>query len=156
MPTFPGPSGGTTPVLSNASPIALSKPGDYVYLSGVLSASATQLPVSDSNVAFENYAGASIAVELPQAENAGPPAVGIEVRCNGAPGAGESIAIQEADTHADGLFITPTNTAYTINAFNSNNAARADLSPTGGKFLRIYRTQGGNAVGVTIKVTRMG
>lgn len=155
MPQFPGPANGTTFVQSNASPIALAKPGDYVYLSGVLAAAATQLPVADNNVTFENYAGASIAVELPQGEGQPAPSVGVEVLCNGAPGSGESIAIQEADTHADAFFVTPSNPAYTISAFGSNNNARADLSPTGGKFLRINRTRGANAVGVTIKVTRM-
>jgi hypothetical protein len=60
------------------------------------------------------------------------------------------------DTHADGLFITPTNAAYTISSFNSSNAARSDLSPTGGKYLRVSRTKGSNAVACTVKVTRLG
>lgn len=156
MPSFPGAAGGTAPVLSNASPIALAKPGEYCYLFGVLASTATQLPVNDSNVTTENLAGASIAVELPHAENAGPPAVSVEVLCASAPGSGESIVIQEADTHADALFITPSNAAYTINSFNTYGAARADLIPTGGKFLRVSRTKGANAVGVTVKVTRLG
>jgi hypothetical protein len=158
MPNFPGTPGGTTFVASNASPIAIAKPGDYVYVFGLLAASATQLPVNDTNVAFEAAPGApqaSIAVELPCAENAPPPMVCVEVLTNGAPGAGESIAIQEADTHADGFFITPTNPAYTIATFNSNNAARADISPTGGKFLRVQRTAGANAVGAKVKITRL-
>jgi hypothetical protein len=156
MPSFPGAAGGTSPVLSNASPIVLAKPGDSCYLFGTLAASATQLPVNESNVANENLAGASIAVELPDAENAGPPAISVEVIFAAVPGAGESIAIQEADTHADGFFITPSNAAYTINSFNANNAARSDLSPTGGKYLRVNRTRGANAVAGTVKVTRLG
>lgn len=158
MPNFPGPANGTTPVLSNASPIALHK-GESVYLFGVLSASATQLPVNDSNVTFETPAAspqASIAVCLVGAEEGSPPPmVTVEVLTNGAPGAGETIAIQEADTHADAFFITPIAAAYTITSFNANNAARSDLSPTGGKYLRVLRTKGANAVGATVKVTRL-
>jgi hypothetical protein len=156
MPNFPGAAGGTTPVLSNASPIVLAKPGDSCFLFGVLAATATQLPVTDANVATENLAGASIAVGLPQQEEGGPPAVSVEVICAAAPGSGESIVVQEADTHADGCFIMPNNAAYTINSFNTYNVARADLSPTGGKYLRVSRTKGANAVALTVKVTRLG
>jgi hypothetical protein len=159
MPSFPGPANGTSFVQSNASPIALSKPGDYCYVLGQLAASATQLPLADNNVAFEaapaGATEASIAVELPGADNAGPPMVSIEVLYSGVPGAGESIQIQEADTHADAFFITPSNANYTINAFNANNVARVDLSPTGGKFMRVLRTKGANAVGGTVKITRL-
>lgn len=155
MPKFPGVAGGTTFVQSNASPIALQKPGDYCYVVGLLAAGATQLPVCDANVATENFAGASIAVELPGAEGQSAPAISVEVVCAGAPGSGESIAIQEADTHADANFITPTNTAYTISSFSATNVARSDLIPTGGRFTRISRTQGANAVGITVKITRL-
>lgn len=158
MPSFPGPAAGTTPVLSNASPIGLVTPGDSCYVIGQLAAGATQLPVCDSNVAFESTAAAtesSIAVALAGRETQGPAAVSVEIAYSGVPGAGESIQIQEADTHADAFFITPSNATYTISAFNANNVARVDLSPTGGKFLRVLRTKGANAVGCTVKITRL-
>lgn len=160
MPNFPGPLNGLVPVQSNASPIALARPGDSCYLFGVLASTATQLPVNDSNIAFEAApagAGAqgSIAVLLAAAEDAPAPAVAIEIVFPSAPGAGESIAIQEADTHGDGFFITPSNPAYTVTSFNANGVARVDLSPTGGKFMRVARTKGANAVGCTVKITRL-
>lgn len=159
MPNFPGPAAGTAPFINNASPIALVRPGESCYLFGQLAASATQLPVNDTNVAGEAASAvspqASIAVLLPAAEQSGPPAVSVEVAYPSAPGAGESIAIQEADTHADAFFITPSNPVYTISAFSTTNVARVDLSPTGGKFLRVTRTKGANAVTCTVKVTRL-
>jgi hypothetical protein len=159
MPDYPGADGSFVPVASNASPIALQK-GESAYLIGLLAAGSTQLPVNEGNVAFEpasvDAAEPSLAVCLQAgAESMPPPMVCVEVRFNGAPGAGEIIAIQEADTDADGYYITPSNANYTINAFNANNAARVDLSPTGGKFLRLLRTKGANAVGCIAKVTRL-
>jgi hypothetical protein len=158
MPKFPGAVGGTSFVQSNASPITLKNPGDSAYVYGLLAASATQLPVCEANVAFEAApaaAQASIAVLLAAIESGAPPAVAVEILYAAAPGAGEIIAIQEADTHADAFFITPSNGAYTVNAFNANNGARVDLSPTGGKFMRVLRTPGANAVGCTVKITRL-
>lgn len=156
MPAYPGAANGTVSAKSNLSPIALQK-GESCYVSGQLAAGSTQLPVNDGNVASENFAGASIAVNLQAGDEAQPPPmVCVEVWFpTGAPGAGESIAIQEADTDADAFYITPTNTAYTISSFNANNVARADLSPTGGKFMRISRTRGANAIGAVIKITRL-
>lgn len=155
MPPYPGAAGSFVSAKSNVGPIALQK-GESHYVVGTLAASATQLPVNDGNVTFENFAGASEAVNLESQAGDAPPSVSVEILFNGAPGAGESIAIQEAETDADGFYITPSNTTYTINAFNANNAARADLSPTGGKFMRINRTRGANAVGCTVKITRLG
>lgn len=159
MTAYPGAAGSFVPVPGPVSGQILGR-GESAYVLGQLAASATQLPINDTNVAFEAApAGAtenSISVNLgavPDAE--GPPMVCVEIHCNGAPGAGETFAIQEADTDADGFYITPTNAAYTVTTFNVNNAARVDLSPTGGKFLRVQRTKGANAVGCTVKVTRL-
>jgi|SRR5579859_837806 len=155
MPAYPGVAGSFVSAKSNFGPIALQK-GESHYVVGALAAGATQLPVNDGNVTFENFAGASEAVNLESQQGDTAPAVSVEVLFNGAPGAGEVIAIQEAETDADGFYITPSNATYTINAFNANNAARADLAPTGGKFMRITRTRGANAVGCTVKITRLG
>jgi len=157
MPNYPGAAGATVPVQSNASPIALQK-GESVYVFGVLAAGATQLPVNDNNVAFEAASALaiqpSIAIDLQPSETNAPPMVCVEVHTNGTPGAAESIAVQEADTDADGFYITPTNAAYTI-AVGASGFARSDLSPTGGKFMRVSRTKGANAVGATVKITRL-
>jgi hypothetical protein len=159
MPSYPGTSGTFVPAASNLSPIALQK-GESAYVLGVLASTATQLPVNEGNVAFEAAPAvasqASIAVNLQPTEGASPPPmVTVEIRYNGAPGASEQIEIQEADTDADAWFITPTNAAYTVTSFNANNVARVDLSPTGGKFMRVKRTKGANAVGCTVKITRL-
>jgi hypothetical protein len=158
MPPYPGTAGSFVPAPTNASPIALQR-GESVFVLGQLAASATQLPVTDTNVTFEAApAGAtvaSIACNLQCTSEGGTaPGIYVEVHCNGAPGAAESIAIQEADTDADGFYITPSNAAYTISSFNANNAARSDLIPTGGKFVRVLRTKGANAVGITVKISR--
>src|SRR3972149_137968 len=63
MPSFPGPANGKTFVASNASPIAL-KPGDSVYVFGQLAATATQLPVNDTNADFEAAAAPPAAAPL--------------------------------------------------------------------------------------------
>jgi len=155
MPAYPGVAGSFVSAKSNVSPITLQK-GESHYVVGALAAGATQLPVTDLNVANENFAGPSVAVNLlPGAQGDPVPAVSVEVQFSGAPGAGESIAVQEADTDADGFFITPAAIAYTISAFTANNAARVDFFTTGGKFLRVNRTRGANALGCTIKMTRL-
>src|SRR3972149_5561972 len=158
MPSFPGPANGKTFVASNASPIAL-KPGDSVYVFGQLAATATQLPVNDTNADFEaapaDAAVASIAVQLPGAENLGAPAISVQFETNGAPGAGEQFEVQEADTHAGAYFITPANPAFTVSSFTANNLARVDLSPIGGKFVCVKRPKGANAVSAKVKITRL-
>lgn len=159
MPNYPGAAGSLVSAKSNASPIALQK-GESHYVVGSLAASATQLPINDGNVAFEAASAlavqASIAVNLQTMDDDPAPGVSVEIAFSAAPGAGESIAIQEADTDADGFYITPSNATYTVATFQANNTARADLIPTGGKFLRISRTKGANAVSATVKVTRLG
>jgi hypothetical protein len=157
MPSYPGAVGSFVPAVSNLSPITAQK-GEGVYVLGQLAAGATQLPVNDNNVAFEAAAGAiqnSIAVDLqPTLEDSPAPGIFVEIHYNGAPGAGEIIEVQESDTDADGFYITPTAATYTVNTFNANNAARTDLIPTGGRFVRVRRTKGANAVGCTVKVSR--
>ena len=143
---------------SNVSPIALQK-GESVYVVGTLAAGATQLPLSDNNVADEAApAGASIpsiAVNLqPGFEGMPAPMVCVEIAFPSAPGASEQIEIQEADTDIDLAYITPSAAAYTVTTF-TNNRARVDLSPTGGKFMRVKRTKGANAVGCRVKITRL-
>lgn len=156
MPAYPGAAGARVSVQSNLSPIALQK-GESHYLFGVAAAGITQLPLNENNVATENLAGASIAVALPMGqEGAAVASVSVEVIFpTGAPGAGESIVVQEADTDADAFYITMAAAAYTINSFNANNAARSDLFTTGGKFLRVSRTKGANNIPVLVRVTRL-
>jgi hypothetical protein len=156
MPQYPGIAGATVPVQSNASPIALQK-GEYVYVFGVLSSTATQLPVNDTNVASETLVAgtASIAVDLQAQMGDPPPMVCVELHFDGAPGAFE-VDIQEADTDADAFYILPSATAYTVNVVvAATQNARVDLSPTGGKFMRLLLKTLTNAVKVRAKITRL-
>lgn len=156
MPNYPGTANSFVPTASNLSPIALQK-GESVYVFGILAAGATQLPVNDLNVTGESPAPpqASIAVNLQAGDEAQPPPmVCIEGRFSGAPGA-FNVQIQEADTDADGYYVTPSNTAYTVTAVGANQNFRVDLSPTGGKFMRILLSSRTNAVAFTCKVTRL-
>lgn len=155
MAPYPGAAGSFTQVNSNQSPVELSK-GQYHYLLAKGAAGETQLyntqPTFETTV---NATEASQAVVLTSQEGNPAPSVSVEISYASAPGAGETIAIQEADTDADAFYITPSNPAYTVSSFNSNNVARVDLSPTGGKFMRVLRTPGANNVGCRVKVTRM-
>ena len=98
MPLYPGVVGATVPVASNASPIVLQR-GEYAYVFGVLAASATQLPIVDTNVAVEKVAGQaaaqvinSIAANLQAPEPGQPqPLVTVEISFAAAPGAGEPL-----------------------------------------------------------------
>lgn len=156
MPNYPGTAGSFVPAASNVSPIALQK-GESVYVFGILSAGASQLPITDATVTGEQPAPpqASIAVNLqPGDEAQPPPMVTVEGRFSGAPGA-FNVQIQEADTDADGFYITPANAAYTVTVVNSNQAFRVDLSPTGGKFLRGLLSSRTNGVTLTLKFTRL-
>lgn len=156
MPSYPGASGATVPVASNASPIALQK-GESVYVFGALSATATQLPINDNNVVSETIAAgtASIAVNLQPMDSNMTPMVTVELHFDGAPGAFE-LDIQEADTDADAFYILMSATAYTINVVNAaTQNARVDLSPTGGKFMRVFLKTLTNAVKIRVKLTRL-
>jgi hypothetical protein len=157
MPLYPGALGATAPVTSNISPIALQK-GESCYVWGTLAAGATQLPVNDTNVAVEEVAAgtASIAVNLQAGfEGMPPPMVCIEVHFDSTPGVAE-IDVQEADTDADAFYITPVAAAYTlvpttVSPFNN----RIDLSPTGGKFMRLFMKTLPNDADVWAKITRL-
>jgi hypothetical protein len=155
MPNYPGAANATASAASNLSPISLSK-GDSHYVFGVLAAGATQLPINDGNVAGETPAApqASIAVQLQAQDGGPPPMVTVEGRFSGAPGA-FNVQIQEADTDADAFYITPSNAAYTVTAVGTQNTFRVDLSPTGGKFVRVLLSTRGNAVAFTCKITRL-
>lgn len=157
MPAYPGVAVATVPVASNVSPIALQK-GESCYVWGKLKAGATQLPVSDTTVAVEAIlaGAASIAVNLqPGNESQPPPMATVEIHFDGAPGVAE-IDVQEADTDADAFYITPAAAAYTIVPTATGNFnTRADLSPTGGKFMRLFMKTLPNAVNVWAKITRL-
>ncbi len=84
-----------------------------------------------------------------------PPMVTVELHFSGAPGVFE-LDIQEADTDADAFYILPSAAAYTVSAVNATTQnARADLSPTGGKFLRVFMKTLTNAVNCWVKITRL-
>lgn len=156
MSNYPGAANATTPAAADLAGVIGLEKGDTQYLFGVLAASATQLPVQDLNVAGETPAApqASIAVCLEPSETNASPMVTVEGVFSGAPGA-FSVQIQEADTLADGCFITPTNAAYTVTTVNTNQVFRIDLSPTGGKFMRALIASRTNAVSLKLKVTRL-
>jgi hypothetical protein len=157
MPSYPGAPGAVVPVASNLSPIALQK-GESCYVFGVLSATATQLPVNEGNVAVEEVpAGtASIAVNLQAgSESQPPPMLCIEIHFDSDPGVAE-IDVQEADTDADAFYITMSNANYTIVPTRTGNInTRVDLNPTGGKFLRLFVKTLPNDADMWAKITRL-
>ncbi len=166
MAQYPGASGATAPAKSNISPIALHQSESH-YVFGKLASGATQLPIQDGNVAGEATGVlpyASVAVNLQMSNVNAQPMVCIEVAfvlattgLPSAPGAFE-VDIQEADTDADAAYFTPTNANYTINTVNATSQrVRVDLSPTGGKFMRLSVKTLTNAATVNIlgKITRL-
>jgi hypothetical protein len=155
MSNYLGVASATVPVVSSNSGMNLCK-GESQYVFGVLAAGSTQLPVNDNNVAGEQPAApqASISVNLEGQMGDPPPMVTVEGRFSGAPGA-FGVQIQEADTDADAFYITPAAAAYTVTAVNANNVFRVDLSPTGGKFMRILLASRTNAVNFTAKITKL-
>jgi hypothetical protein len=157
MGLYPGATNAIVPVISNASPIALQK-GESCYVWGVLAAGATQLPINEGNVAVEEVAQgtASIAVNLqPGFEGMPPPMVCIEIHFDSTPGVFE-VDVQEADTDADAFYILPAAAAYTISAVNAVTFnVRVDLSPTGGKFMRLFMKTEPNDSDCWAKITRL-
>jgi hypothetical protein len=152
VPKYPGAAGSFT--LSPVPPTDL-EPGIPLYLFGVLAATATALPVNDTNVVGETITApeASIAFTvLGRPAGSPPPAMSFEFTFGGAPGA-FNIQIQEADTDCDNAYITPTNAAYTTTAVTANNVARVDLIPTGGRFMRVLVTTLTNPVTLKAKAT---
>jgi hypothetical protein len=79
----------------------------------------------------------------------------VELRFPSTPGAGGKVEVQEADTDADGFYLTPSTAAYTIDVSGGATVFRVDLSPTGGKFMLLKYTKGANNVGLTGKITRL-
>jgi hypothetical protein len=157
MGLYPGVLGATVPVQSNLSPIALAR-GESAYVWGVLAATATQLPINEGNVAVEEVAAgtASLAVNIAGGEIEGAvPTVLIEIHFDVDPGVAE-IDVQEADTDADAFYILPTAAAYTVVPTRTGNInTRVDLSPTGGKFLRLFMKTLPNDADCWAKVTRI-
>lgn len=152
MPAYPGVAGATVPVNSNLSPIALDR-GESCHVFSTVGVHATQLPANANDETI--LAGtASIAVCLNPVDAAPLPMVCIELHFSAAPGAFE-LDIQEADTDADAWYITPSNSAYTVTAVNSNNNARVDLAPTGGRFMRVFMKTLTNVVNTRVKLTRL-
>jgi hypothetical protein len=150
MPAFPGVVGSST---VQAALCSLGR-GEAVYLFGTAPAAQA---IDDSNVVNETIlAGiASVSVALTSPCGGPSPMVCIEIAFSAAPGTFE-IDIQEADTNADAAFITPTNVAYTVTAvITATNRARVDLSPTGGKFIRVFVKTLTNAVTTRCKITRL-
>jgi hypothetical protein len=163
MPSYPNPQGSNAPP-GPAGPFArpLNR-GQSIFLFGL---PATTPPViSDSNLLGEEVVAgeASISVCLATGEPAqSPPMVCVEIfwcippgLTPAAPGAFE-IDIQEADTDADACYILPANAAYKITAVSAvTQRARVDLSPTGGKFMRVLVASFTNDVDLVVKISRL-
>jgi hypothetical protein len=139
------------------SPVALGL-GESVYVWGKLASTYTQTPINETNIASELIIAnvASIAVNLSPLGSGSTPMVTVEIQFDANPGTFE-IDVQEADTDADGFYITPTSGTYTIAAVNSTTfVVRADFSPTGGKFFRLFmKTLEVATVKVRGKITRL-
>jgi hypothetical protein len=154
MPSFPGLPGSSVvqPALCSLGV------GDSVYVFGVApTGQGAGNAIDDTNVVSETLlagvASGSVALVLPR--GGAPPMVTLDLAFSGAPGAFE-LDIQEADVNCDADFILPSNSAYAVIAVNaSSQRARVDLSPTGGKFLRVYLKTLTNAVNVKVKISRL-
>lgn len=140
------------------------KPGDSFWLFGLLIAPNAG-GVDDALIKGEQPVAGTSSIPVcitPCVQGAGVPLITFEFSfyatgtlVPAAPGAFE-IDIQEADTDADAFYILPTNTAYTVTAVNATTQkARVDLSPTGGKFLRVKLVTRTNAVDLVAKVSRL-
>jgi hypothetical protein len=143
------------------------KPGDSMWMFGIVPAAnaggADDKLILGEQPAVPAAGVASIPACITSPVQGGPPpmvtfefsfyATGTLVPA--APGAFE-IDIQEADTDADAFYIQPTNAAYKVTAVNATTQkARVDLSPTGGKFIRVLLLTRTNAVDFVAKVTRL-
>jgi hypothetical protein len=114
--------------------------------------------ISDTNVMIEEIAAgiASLSVCLSTGRPfSGPPAVTVEIHFDSDPGVAE-IDIQEADTDADAFYITPAAGAYTVVPTRTAQfVTRVDLSPTGGKFMRLYMKTLPQDADVWAKISRL-
>jgi hypothetical protein len=171
VPNYYGQAAGTVPGIGVGGvalqpiqqPTAL-EPGDSVWLFGVVPA-ANAGGAADALIKGEQPAinTASIPICItPPSQGGGSPMVTFEFSfyatgtlVPAAPGAFE-IDIQEADTDADAFYILPTNAAYKVAAVvAATNKARVDLSPTGGKFMRVLLLTRANGVDLVAKATRL-
>ncbi len=154
MPAYPGPQGSKVALQPPQAPSIM--PGDTVFAFGT--ATDANNRVSDQNVTAEAPVSgtASIAVCLSGAQmSSPPPMVTVELNFASTPGVAE-VDIQEADTDGDAFYITPTNSAYTIvPTTTAPFITRVDLSPTGGKFLRLYVKTSPNTAKLIAKITRL-
>jgi hypothetical protein len=154
MPPFPGAPGSAVvqPALCSLGP------GDFAYVFGIPpTAQGSSNAIDDTNVVLETIlagiASGSVAFSIKGGGT--PPMVCVELTFSAAPGAFE-LDIQEADTNSDASFILPTNANYTVNTVNAlTQKFRIDLSPTGGKFMRVYMKTLTNAVKCSVKITRL-
>lgn len=157
MPAYPGAALATVPL---AQAVTALYPGQSIYLFGVPTVTTAPVPpLDDTNVAFETVTAgeSSISVSLATGLPGNPPPmVCVEISFSAAPGAFE-LDIQEADTDADAFYILMTaNSAYKVTSVNATTfIARADLSPTGGKFMRVTIPTLTNAVKCKVKLTRL-
>lgn len=93
---------------------------------------------------------ASVAVQLERISHSSYPfGASFQVKFSGAPGVFE-VDIQAADTDADGDYVT----VASIAAVGSSNVTRYDMTNLWPKFVRALVKTLGNAVNVTVLVTR--
>lgn len=177
MSSYYGKPGGTVPRIGQVQagfpagiPLGASqgptdlKAGDSAWLFGIVPA-ANAGGADDALILGEQPAAgtASIPISISVPTQGGPPpmitfefsfyATGTLVPA--APGVFE-IDIQEADTDADAFYILPAAAAYTVNAVvAATQKARVDLSPTGGKLMRILLKTRTNAVDLVAKASRL-
>ncbi len=158
MPAYPGVAGATVPAVTGVPVVGLY-PGQSCFLFGVPTSTTPPIPpLDDSNITYEEVpAGtASIAVSLAGGvDSHGPAAVAVQIQFDSAPGTFE-IDVQEADTDADAFYVTMSATAYQITSVNATTfIARADFSPTGGKFMRLFVKALANDADLIAKLTRL-
>jgi hypothetical protein len=133
-------------------------PGTSAYLFGTRK--TAQLPPASDNVSFETPGAGQASIPVDMGSQGGAnvsivPNVGLELIFNANPGA-FNIQVQEADTDADGCFITPAPAAFTITAATQVGAfwvARVDLGTIGSGLVRLLCSANPNAVGILAKLT---
>ncbi len=155
MPPYHGAANSFTPSGPGGPFASVLRRGQSAYLFGL----PTKTPpiISDANLTLETVAAGTASIPLCIASGEpsnSPPMITVELRFSGAPGAFE-LDVQEADTDADGFYVTPSAVAYQVTAVDANQVARVDLSPTGGKFLRVLMKTLTNAVNTSVKVSRL-
>ena len=160
MPLYTGQAGQTVPNYGSGSPpqalpLALH-PGGSAYLFGVRTNSAN--PLGPGNIAAEKPASgaSSLAVCLAQSAKVSVvPNVGLEIIFSANPGA-FNLQLQETDTDADGCYITPSPSAFTITAATQigvQYVARVDLGTIGSRFARLNVNSNPNNVGIIARLT---